>query len=106
MHRSEAVCSRATSTSCTGRRPAWWSSTTRPAGTSGPEDLDRRAEAYRNQGASYAVAVAVATGERVARVTFVFLTPDGAVERDLPDLDGAASRVRELVAQGQEVLVP
>jgi ATP-dependent exoDNAse (exonuclease V) beta subunit len=74
------------------------------AATSDAASLDSRLAAYRNQGASYALAVAGATGEAVARVTFLFLTPDGAFERHLPDLDEAVARVRELVASGQEVL--
>ena len=46
--------------------------------TSDPTELEHRLVGYRLQGASYAHAVAAATGERVARVTFVFLTPNGA----------------------------
>jgi ATP-dependent exoDNAse (exonuclease V) beta subunit len=74
------------------------------AGTIDPAELDRRVEGYRLQGASYAVAVADTTGEVVDRVTFVFLTPDGAVERQLSDLDETAAQVRSLVAAGREVL--
>jgi ATP-dependent exoDNAse (exonuclease V) beta subunit len=74
------------------------------AGTIDPGELDRRVEGYRLQGASYAVAVAATTGEVVDRVTFVFLTPDGAVERHLSDLDGAAAHVRTLLAAGRELL--
>jgi ATP-dependent helicase/nuclease subunit A len=74
--------------------------------SSDPDELDRRLESYRNQGAAYAAAVAAATGERVARVTFLFLTPDGAVERHLDGLELAVAHVRDLVARGQEVLVP
>jgi ATP-dependent helicase/nuclease subunit A len=76
------------------------------AATSDPEELDRRVEVYRNQGASYALSVSAATGEPVVRVTFLFLTPDGAVERDMADLDLAVGHVRQLVAEGEEVLVP
>jgi ATP-dependent helicase/nuclease subunit A len=61
-------------------------------------DLDRRVEAYRAQGGAYALAVEGATGEAVARVVFVFLTPGGAVERDLPDLRGAMAAVRAAMA--------
>ncbi|HYA45085.1 MAG TPA: PD-(D/E)XK nuclease family protein, partial [Acidimicrobiales bacterium] len=74
--------------------------------TSDRGELERRLESYRNQGASYAAALAAATGERVARVTFLFLTPNGAVERHLKDLDLAVRHVRELVAKGQEAIVP
>jgi ATP-dependent exoDNAse (exonuclease V) beta subunit len=70
-----------------------------------PTDLDRRLEGYRLQGASYALTVAAATGEPVTRVTFLFLTPDGPVERHLPDLDGAVAHVRTLVAAGRELTV-
>ena len=65
------------------RRPAlphaptgWSSSTTRPPPPTDPAELDRRVEGYRLQGASYAVAVARATGEPVVRVAFLFLTPE------------------------------
>ncbi len=75
------------------------------AGTSDPDELDRRVGVYRLQGASYALAVAVATGEAVVRVTFVFLTPHGAVERPLPDLDVAVAEADALVAAGGEVTV-
>jgi ATP-dependent exoDNAse (exonuclease V) beta subunit len=68
--------------------------------------LDGRVAAYRNQGASYALAVAGATGEPVVRVTFLFLTPVGAFERHLEDLEGAVAHVRDLVASGHEVLSP
>ncbi|MGC8627678.1 MAG: UvrD-helicase domain-containing protein [Acidimicrobiales bacterium] len=74
------------------------------AATSEPAELDRRLESYRNQGASYAALVAATTGERVERVVFLFLTPTGAVERTLPDLDEAVEHVRELVAAGGQVL--
>ncbi|MHB8463389.1 MAG: UvrD-helicase domain-containing protein [Acidimicrobiales bacterium] len=57
------------------------------AATADPADLDRRAEVYRRQGASYAFCVSAATGEPVIRVTFLFLTPAGPVEHDLPATD-------------------
>ena len=53
------------------------------ASTADAAELDRRVEGYRAQGASYAMAVEAATGESVARVAFLFLTPSGAVERVL-----------------------
>ena len=68
-------------------------------------ELDRRIEGYRLQGASYALTIAAATGESVTRVTFLFLTPNGPVERDLDDLDAAIDRVRALVTAGQEITV-
>ncbi|HEX6257825.1 MAG TPA: UvrD-helicase domain-containing protein [Euzebyales bacterium] len=61
-------------------------------------DLDARVDGYRAQGGSYAVAVEAATGEAVARVVFVFLTPDGVVERTLPRLRAAMRAVRRAVA--------
>ena len=73
--------------------------------TSDGAELDARVEGYRHQGAAYALAVGRATGETVARVTFVFLTPDGAVERHLDRLDESMARIRELVAAGAEVTV-
>jgi ATP-dependent exoDNAse (exonuclease V) beta subunit len=74
------------------------------AATSDPQELDRRVEGYRIQGASYALIVAATTAERVVRVTFLFLTPDGPVERNLSDLDGAVEDVRLLVNSGQETV--
>jgi len=72
--------------------------------TADPEELGRRVDGYRIQGASYALAVAATTGERVVRVTFVFLTPAGAFERDLADLDEAVAEVRRLVVSRSEVV--
>ena len=74
--------------------------------SSDADELSRRVESYRNQGASYALSIEAATGERVTRVTFLFLTPDGAVERHLEDLEAAMDHVRYLVTAGHEVLVP
>jgi hypothetical protein len=59
-------------------------------------DLDPLVQRYRLQGASYALAIADATGEPVLDMRFVFLAPDGAVERPLPDLAGAVAEAREL----------
>jgi len=75
------------------------------AATSDPEELDRRVQGYRFQGAAYALAAGAATGEEVVRVTFVFLTPNGAVERDLDDLPQAIADVRARVMAGEEVVV-
>ncbi|HSK96281.1 MAG TPA: PD-(D/E)XK nuclease family protein, partial [Euzebyales bacterium] len=66
--------------------------------TSSTTDLDARLSAFRLQGGAYAVALEAATGEPVVRVVFVFLTPDGAVERDLDDLDGCKAAVRATLA--------
>jgi ATP-dependent helicase/nuclease subunit A len=76
------------------------------AATSDASELDRRVEGYRIQGASYALTIGATTAETVARVTFLFLTPDGAVERHLSDLDEAVADVRRLVGSGQEIVTP
>jgi ATP-dependent exoDNAse (exonuclease V) beta subunit len=74
------------------------------AATADPEELARRVAGYRLQGAAYALTVAATTGEPVARVTFLFLTPDGAIERDLADLPAAIAEVERLVAAGDELV--
>ena len=71
--------------------------------TASTADLDTRLLTYRTQGASYALTVEAATGEPVVRVTFVFLTAAGAVERDLPDLAGAVADVRGRIRAGRDV---
>ena len=63
-------------------------------------------EGYRLQGAAYAVAVGRATAEPVTRVVFLFLTPAGAIERELGDLDQAMADVERLVSDGQELVTP
>jgi ATP-dependent exoDNAse (exonuclease V) beta subunit len=73
------------------------------AATADAEELARRCAGYRLQGASYALTIAATTGERVVRVAFLFLTPDGAVELDLDDLDAAIADVGALVAGGREL---
>jgi ATP-dependent exoDNAse (exonuclease V) beta subunit len=75
------------------------------AATADPAELERRVEGYRLQGASYAFAVGAATDEPVQRVVFLFLTPNGAVELDLPDLARAVAEVRALVDAGREMVV-
>ena len=72
--------------------------------SSDPEELDRRVAGYRLQGAAYAVAVGRATGEPVTRVVFLFLTPQGAIERELIDLAAAMADVERLVAAGSELV--
>jgi ATP-dependent exoDNAse (exonuclease V) beta subunit len=62
-------------------------------------DLDTRLARYRTQGGAYALAVEAATGEPVARVVFVFLTPSGAAERELDDLDVCRDEVRAAIAR-------
>ncbi len=75
------------------------------AATNDPDELDRRLHGYRLQGASYALTIGAATAEPVRRVTFLFLTPNGPVERHLVDLDAAIDEVRALVRAGHEVTV-
>jgi ATP-dependent helicase/nuclease subunit A len=74
--------------------------------SSDPAELDRRVAGYRLQGAAYAVAVGRATAEPVTRVVFLFLTPEGAVERDLTDLAAAMADVERLVSNGAELVTP
>jgi ATP-dependent helicase/nuclease subunit A len=74
------------------------------AATSDPIVLDQRVEGYRLQGASYALTVGDSTAEPVTRVTFLFLTPDGAIERHLSDLTGSVAEVQRLMRAGQEVV--
>jgi ATP-dependent helicase/nuclease subunit A len=76
------------------------------SGRADPAELDRRVAGYRLQGAAYAVALGRATAEPVVRVVFLFLTPDGAVERELGDLAGAMADVERLVAEGHELVTP
>jgi ATP-dependent exoDNAse (exonuclease V) beta subunit len=61
--------------------------------------LDRRVDYYRPQMAAYALAVAAATGETVARGVLLFLTPTGAHERHI-DLAAASAQVRDAVLAG------
>ncbi len=68
-------------------------------------DLDPLVARYRAQGASYALAVADATGEPVVGVVFVFLTPTGPVDRALPDLPQAIADVRRMALADDDSLV-
>jgi ATP-dependent helicase/nuclease subunit A len=68
-------------------------------------DFDPLVERYRMQGASYALAVADATREPVLDTVFVFLTPEGAVERSLPDLAAAVAHARSFAAAADPRLV-
>jgi hypothetical protein len=61
-------------------------------------DLDAKVARYRLQGASYAVALELATGERVAECVFVFLGEREARERSVSDLRLAMAEVRALLA--------
>jgi ATP-dependent exoDNAse (exonuclease V) beta subunit len=71
---------------------------TGPAGAG--DDLDTLVDGYRLQGASYALAVAQATGEPVVDMIFVFLTPEGPAERPLPQLPTTLATARDLLARG------
>ena len=100
--RSRGSRSRATSTSCTGTRarPArWWWSTTRPTRSATTTISRLGSSHYRVQGAAYAIAVAAATGERVDRCVFVFLSPEGAREVVIggDELERAIAEVRSLI---------
>jgi hypothetical protein len=53
---------------------------------------------YRLQGASYAVALELATGEHVAECVFLFLGDTEAQERSVSDLPQAMDEVRALLA--------
>jgi ATP-dependent helicase/nuclease subunit A len=61
-------------------------------------DLDAKVARYRLQGASYAVALELATGERVAECIFLFLGDTEAQERSVSDLPQAMDEVRALLA--------
>jgi ATP-dependent exoDNAse (exonuclease V) beta subunit len=75
------------------------------AATNDPDLLEERVRGYRLQGASYAISIEQATAEPVARVVFLFLTPKGAVEIELAELDRVRAEVEELVAAGGEVVM-
>ncbi|HSH23025.1 MAG TPA: PD-(D/E)XK nuclease family protein, partial [Acidimicrobiales bacterium] len=62
-------------------------------------DLDAKVQRYRLQLAAYAYAVAAVVGTPVVRAVLVFLSPAGAVERELSDLPAAIADVR--VAAGE-----
>lgn len=70
------------------------------AGGADTAEIDARVQRYRLQGGSYALAVARATGEAVARCVFVFLTDGGAVERELDDLEAAMRDAEAAVTSG------
>lgn len=57
------------------------------------EELPRRMGKYELQGASYALALEKATGEQVADVVFLFLSPEGSRIVSVGDLDAAKSAV-------------
>ena len=57
-------------------------------------DLDAKLARYRLQGASYALALEAATGERVTRCVFLFLGTETAEAREVSDLRDAIEEVR------------
>jgi ATP-dependent exoDNAse (exonuclease V) beta subunit len=59
--------------------------------------LDQRVAFYRPQLGAYAAALEAATGERVARCVLLFLSPTGAVERTVDDIDTTIAQVRDAV---------
>ncbi|MEZ5282143.1 MAG: UvrD-helicase domain-containing protein [Acidimicrobiales bacterium] len=61
-------------------------------------ELSRRMGKYELQGATYAIALERATGETVADVVFLFLSPDGAKAVSVNDLAGAKAAVAELAS--------
>ena len=61
----------------------------------GDDDIAAKLDRYRLQGASYVAAIEAATALSVERMVFVFLGPDGAIERDLPDLRSAVADVQQ-----------
>ncbi len=70
-------------------------------------ELAAKVERYRIQTAAYAVAVEAATGLQVKSAVLLFLSPDIAIERVVPELSTAKEEVRSLipnvVAGGEEV---
>ena len=66
----------------------------------GDDDVASKLQRYRLQGASYVAALEAATDETVTRMVFVFLSTDGAIEVDLPDLDDAVAEVRDRASSG------
>ncbi len=65
----------------------------------GDDDVRSKLARYRLQGASYAAAVEAATGEVVQRVVFAFLSEEGVVEAELPELPAALAEVRARTAE-------
>jgi ATP-dependent helicase/nuclease subunit A len=63
-------------------------------------EIDARLEHYELQGAAYVAALEAVTGRSVVECRFVFLRPNGAVERRIRDLAG--SRRRLLAVLGEE----
>jgi ATP-dependent exoDNAse (exonuclease V) beta subunit len=64
----------------------------------GPGAVEAKVATYRLQAATYAVALEHITEQKVAACRFLFLTSDGAIERDIIDLDEAMAEVRSLLS--------
>ena len=64
----------------------------------GEDGIEAKLARYRLQGAAYAAALESVTGEPVARMVFVFLDRDGAIEAELPDLRAAVDEAKTAVA--------
>ena len=60
-----------------------------------PASLGAKLDYYTPQLAAYALLVAEATGRPVSCALILFLTPEGAVERQVPDLPTAVEKVRQ-----------
>ncbi|HEV3225523.1 MAG TPA: UvrD-helicase domain-containing protein [Acidimicrobiales bacterium] len=60
-------------------------------------DVESAVDHYRLQAATYALALQIALGRRVARAAFVFCRAHEAIEREVDDLDAAIAEVRALV---------
>ncbi len=103
--RSTAGCSRGTSTCCTAARTGSSWSTTRPPPPSTATSSTAASGGTGSRAPVTRSTVAATTGEPVDRVTFVFLTPSGPIERHLADLPAAVEEVRALVRAGREVTV-
>ncbi|HEX6325605.1 MAG TPA: UvrD-helicase domain-containing protein [Jiangellaceae bacterium] len=59
--------------------------------------LDRRVAYYRPQVAAYVTGLAAATGRPVVRAVLLFLSPSGAAERAVEDVDDAITQLHEQV---------
>jgi ATP-dependent helicase/nuclease subunit A len=62
------------------------------------DDIDAKLARYGLQGATYAVALEAATGQRVVDCRFVFCRASGAIERSVDDLPAAMDEVRARLA--------
>lgn len=59
------------------------------------DDIAAKLDRYRLQGAGYVAALEAATALTVERMVFVFLSEDGAIERELPGLRSAVDEVQQ-----------